>query len=220
MGSYKTARRWLFSTLVAAVFAGCGGGGNEPPRAQQTPEPKIVQPGEPGEPSKTLSPEEAKNATAIEPTQADVDFMQGMIHHHGQAILMTSWVPSRSDDRRVKLLAKRMGLSQEAEIELMEQWLQAEGVVPQDPNDHGDHNLMPGMLTQKQLDRLEAADGREFERLFLRYMTRHHQGALEMVQELRTSGGGLQSEIDKFAREVEADQTAEIQRMADLLAKR
>ena len=178
-----------------------------------------MQPGEPGEPSKTLSPEEAEGATTIEPTQVDVDFMQGMIHHHGQAILMTGWVPSRTDDRRITLLAKRMGLSQEAEVELMEQWLKTEGVVPQDPSDHGDHNLMPGMLTQKQLDRLEAADGREFERLFLRYMTRHHQGALTMVRNLRESGGGLQSEIDKFAREVEADQTAEIQRMADLLEK-
>ena len=178
-----------------------------------------MQPGEPGEPSKTLSPEEAEGATTIEPTQADVDFMQGMIHHHGQALLMTGWVPSRTDNRRLTLLAKRMGLSQEAEVELMEQWLKTEGVVPEDPSDHGDHNLMPGMLTQKQLDRLEAADGREFERLFLRYMTQHHQGALTMVRDLRESGGGLQSEIDKFAREVEADQTAEIQRMADLLEK-
>ena len=219
MGSSKTAKRWLFYTLVAAVLAGCGGGGDKPPSVEQTPEPNIVQPGEPGEPSKTLSPEEAESATTIKPTQVDVDFMQGMIHHHGQAILMTKWVPERTDNRRITLLAKRMELSQEAEIELMEQWLKTEGVVPQDPDDHGDHNLMPGMLTQAQLDRLEAADGREFERLFLRYMTRHHEGALTMVRDLRESGGGLQSEIDKFAREVESDQTAEIQRMADLLEK-
>jgi uncharacterized protein (DUF305 family) len=196
------------------VLAGCGG--NDAPKGEEPAEstPIIVQPGEPGEPSREISPEEAAGAET-KPTQADIDFMQGMIHHHGQAILMTGWVPSRTENRRIQLLAKRMQLSQESEIELMEQWLDAQGVKPEE---HTGHELMPGMLTQEQLDRLEAADGREFKRLFLRYMTRHHKGALTMVHDLREAGGGMGSEIDLFARGVDSDQQAEITRMQDLLA--
>ena len=204
-----------------ALFAGCGGGGNdsseEQPAAEATP--NIVLPGAPGEPSRKLTPEEAAKIGSTAVTEADIQFMQDMIHHHSQAIEMTDWVPSRASNRAVKLIAQRMQRSQEAEIEMMERWLKDQGAEP--PSDHSTHGgkLMPGMLTDEQLDRLEAGDGRRFDRLFLRYMTRHHQGALKMVTELRESGGGLQSEIDKFAREVATDQEIEIQRMQDLLTE-
>jgi uncharacterized protein (DUF305 family) len=201
-----------------ALFAGCGGGGSEEqPAAEATP--NIVQPGAPGEPSRKLTPEEAAKIETTPVTEADVQFMQDMIHHHSQAIEMTDWVPSRASSRSVKLIAQRMARSQEAEIELMERWLQAQGAEP--PSDHANHGgkLMPGMLTDEQMDRLEAGDGRRFDKLFLRYMTQHHRGALQMVTELRESGGGLQSEIDKFAREVATDQEIEIQRMQQLLAE-
>ena len=204
-----------------ALFAGCGGGGNdsseEQPAAEATP--NIVLPGAPGEPSRKLTPEEAAKIGSTAVTEADIQFMQDMIHHHSQAIEMTDWVPSRASNRAVKLIAQRMQRSQEAEIELMERWLQDQGAEP--PSDHSTHGgkLMPGMLTDEQMDRLEAGDGRRFDRLFLRYMTQHHRGALQMVTELRESGGGLQSEIDKFAREVATDQEIEIQRMQDLLTE-
>jgi len=214
MRSSNYRARWVFCTLAAVLIAGCGGK-DAPQSGERTPEPKIVQPGEPGQPSREISPEEAEKATSVKPTQADVEFMQGMIHHHGQAILMTGWVPDRTDDRQIRLLAKRMELAQQSEIELMENWLKTQGAAPASEHDE----LMPGMLTQEQLDRLKGAEGREFERLFLRYMTRHHKGALTMVYDLRESGGGLQSEIDRFAREVESDQQIEIGRMQQLLAE-
>jgi uncharacterized protein (DUF305 family) len=199
-----------------ALAAGCGGGGKEEQPAEATP--NIVQPGAPGEPSRKLTPEEAKiGATPV--TEADIQFMQDMIHHHSQAIEMTDWVPSRAASREVKVMAQRMQASQEAEIEVMERWLQTQGVEP--PSDHAGHGgkLMPGMLTDAQMERLEAGDGRRFDRLFLRYMTQHHRGALQMVNDLREAGGGLQSEIDKLAREVATDQEIEILRMRDLLAE-
>ena len=119
-----------------ALFAGCGGGGNdsseEQPAAEATP--NIVQPGAPGEPSRKLTPEEAAKIESTPVTEADVQFMQDMIHHHSQAIEMTDWVPSRASSRSVKLIAQRMQRSQEAEIELMERWLQAQGAEP--PSDH------------------------------------------------------------------------------------
>ncbi len=203
-----------------ALFAGCGGGGKDS-NGEQPAEatPNIVQPGAPGEPSRTLTPEEAAKIESTQPTESDIQFMQDMIHHHSQAIEMTDWVPGRASSRSVKVIAQRMQRSQEAEIELMERWLEQQGVEP--PSDHANHGgkLMPGMLTDEQMERLEAGDGRRFDRLFLRYMTQHHRGALQMVSDLRESGGGLQSEIDKFAREVATDQEIEIQRMQDLLAE-
>jgi uncharacterized protein (DUF305 family) len=213
----------LVAAIAAlALFAGCGGGGNDSKSSEETvaeATPNFVQPGAPGEPSRKLTPEEAAKIESIRPTEADVQFMQDMIHHHSQAIEMTDWVPTRAASRSVKLIAQRMQRSQETEIEVMERWLQDQNVEP--PSDHQHHGgkLMPGMLTDKQMDRLEAGDGRQFDRLFLRYMTQHHRGALQMVTDLRASGGGLQSEIDKFAREVATDQEIEIKRMQDLLAE-
>ncbi len=203
--------------LIVIVVAGCGGGSarNEQP-AQPTP--NVVQPGAPGEPSRRLPASEAE-AVQIDATPADLQFMQDMIHHHAQAIEMTGWVPERTASTSIRLLARRMEISQAAEIEQMERWLERHGVEPM--SDHAAHgDLMPGMLTDAQLRRLEAAEGRSFDRLFLRSMTGHHQGALTMVRRLREAGGGLEPEIDAFARHVEAYQQIEIQRMQELLAKR
>jgi uncharacterized protein (DUF305 family) len=106
----------------------------------------------------------------------------------------------------------------------MQQWLRARGIKPNEPGDHSGHDhgtgedLPPGMLTSRQLGRLWNTKGRAFDRLFLRYMTFHHQGALQMVQELQADGGGAEPELSAFTRHVEADQGIEIARMQDLLA--
>ncbi|MEI5584402.1 DUF305 domain-containing protein [Agromyces sp. CCNWLW208] len=180
----------------------------------------MVQLGAPGEPNRTLSPDEAAGIEGPEHTEADVAFMQMMIEHHDQALTMTGLVEERTEDRDIRLLAERMRISQEDEVDYMARWLQDRGTPLRD--EHGGHadGMMPGMLTEEQLDRLEGADGEEFERLFLEYMIQHHSGALEMVADLRAAGGGMEVSIGQFAREVEGDQGIEISRMQGMLAER
>lgn len=154
-------------------------------------------------------------------TKADVEFMQGMIAHHAQAIVMSALVPSRTQSQPIRMLAKRIEVSQTDEIKLMQQWLADRHQEVPDPKAHSMHHdsmLMPGMLTQAQLDQLSAARGPEFDRLFLEDMTRHHEGALTMVAKLfATPGAGQEAATFSFASDVEADQRAEIGRMRALL---
>ncbi len=185
----------------------------------------VVQLGAPGDPNHTLSPDEAMRLESPTHVEADSQFMLDMIQHHNQAIVMTEFVDERTDDRDIRLLAERMKVSQEDELKLMIRWLQ-DRVIPlrDDREGHsehdGDEHAMPGMLTDDQLARLEAATGAEFERLFLEYMIQHHQGAVQMVDELYAAGGGHESDIDQFARHVESDQGIEIARMQQMLAER
>ncbi len=203
---------------LALVFglAACTAGSDEP-----APTSPVVQLGAPGEENQTLSPEDAAKLESPKHTEADEQFMLDMVQHHNQAIVMTSFVDERTDDRDIRLLAKRMKISQQDEMDLMTRWLQ-DRVVPltDEHGGHGDGHEMPGMLTDEQLAQLEAADGAAFERLFLEFMIQHHEGALQMVSELYTDGGGHESEIDQFARHVESDQGVEIARMQQLLATR
>ncbi len=209
------------ASVAALLLAGCGGSDKPPPREEPTA--NVVQPGAPGEPSRKLSASELAEVESTKQTKADVDFMQAMIHHHWQAILMTKWVPRRSPGPDLPLMAKRMEISQEAEIEAMQKWLRDRGIEPNEPGDHSGHDhgtgegLPPGMLTSGQLGRLYNLEGRRFDRLFLRYMLRHHRGALQMVQQLVADGGGAEPELSAFIRHVEADQGMEIARMQDSL---
>jgi uncharacterized protein (DUF305 family) len=211
--------------LTAAILlAACSGDSDESgSRKSQDQQVNIVQPGAPGEPSRTLSQEEAEQIEPPPHTQADVEFMQGMIHHHAQALVMTSMVRDRAAGKDLATLARRVEFAQEQEIETMERWLtQRDEEVPDAEdhrNNHGGRGLMPGMVGHKELAKLAAADGRQFDRMFLQYMIRHHQGALTMVGDLRADDGGVEPEIDLFARHVDSDQNIEINRMAGLLAQ-
>src|SRR4029434_1806756 len=132
--------------------------------------PAIVQPGAPGETARPITPESAATvAASTTPTAADVSFMQGMIGHHAQALEMTALLPSRTSRADMRLLARRIELSQADEISWMERWLEVRG--QSEPNSHSHHasggNLMPGMLTADEMTRLAAATGNEFDRLFL-----------------------------------------------------
>ena len=217
---------------VVAVVAGCGGGsgsgsGSEDSAAKPVgePAPNIVQPGAPGQPSRKLTPEELAGIPPTPHTPADVEFMQGMIHHHAQALWMTALVPKRTKNREVRLIAERMGISQQTEIGQMQDWLTARGEpAPKPHRVHGHaHGIglrpMPGMLTKQQMKRLQSARGRAFDRLFLRFMIQHHQGALTMVDDLYEGDSGNEPEIGLFARHVDADQRIEIARMQELLAR-
>jgi len=150
--------------------------------------------------------------------------MQRMIGHHAQALEMTALVPSRSTREDLRLLAKRLEVSQDDEIGFMREWLERRGQAVPDAHAHhalAPSDLMPGMLVPEEMARLEAASGAEFERLFLEGMIKHHEGALVMVQELlATPGGGQQPDVFTFTADVEADQRIEIERMSGMLDAR
>jgi uncharacterized protein (DUF305 family) len=211
--------------LAAMVLAGCSGDSSDEAQPEGKPPQHIVQPGAPGEPTRTLTPEEL---AALEPsghTQADVDFLQGMIHHHAQALWMTGLAPKRSTWADLKQLALRMDVSQQAEIEQMRKWLQVRGEpAPKLHRLHGHaHGVglkpMPGMLDRDQVQRLSRAKGKEFDRLFLRFMIQHHRGAVRMVDDLYAADGGLEPEVDSLARHIDSDQLIEIGRMEQMLAE-
>jgi uncharacterized protein (DUF305 family) len=165
--------RWAGAVLAALAIALAGCAGDDQPEGEVAP--NVVQPGAPGEPSQTLSEDELDDLEPPQHTDADVAFMQGMIHHHAQALRMSTLAPRNGAGKDVRLLAKRIKLSQEAEIEQMQTWLEERGEeVPVLHPAHGHaHGIgtgrrMPGMLTAPQLKRLTQARGRAFERLFLR----------------------------------------------------
>ena len=171
-----------------------------------------------------MVPEVTATGTAAPPRRyvdADVRFMQRMIEHHAQALAMTALVPSRAADETLRLVAQRIEVSQQDEIARMRRWLVQRGKdVPAISGEHAHHAAapdrpaMPGMLSQEELQRLSEARGAEFDRLFLEFMIRHHEGALVMVAELfATDGAGQELDIFRFASDVDADQRAEIRRM-------
>ena len=182
--------------------------------------PPIVQPGAPGEAPRVISVDRAVDLSRVQHTAADIKFMQGMISHHAQALEMAALLPSRSTRENMRLLALRIEVSQADEIKMMQEWLKARGAdVPDAHAHHGPGaTRMPGMLTPDEMSRLAAAKGTEFDRLFLEFMIKHHEGALFMVKELlSTPGAGQEAEVFAFASDVDADQRMEIERMGVLL---
>lgn len=165
-------------------------------------------------------PARGQATSAQQHVEADVRFMQGMIGHHAQALDMATLVPSRTNRPAMRMLAERIDVSQKDEIAFMQRWLTdrgAEAPVPEPGHAHHGH-LMPGMLTAEEMARLEQARGTAFDRLFLEGMIRHHQGAITMVADLFGAGGAQESELFRFASDVDTDQRAEIGRMRALLA--
>lgn len=190
------------------------------------PAPVVVQPGAPGEPSKTLPA--STRATLPPLSEADVEFMQGMIMHHGQAVEMTALIPSHTDNKALQALGARISRSQSDEIQFMKRWLAERGqsdsmAMPGMPDmDKSGHAmaLMPGMLTPEQMEALRKAKGAEFDRLFLSGMIQHHTGALIMVKDLfDTRGAGQDAELFDFATDVDTGQRAEIKIMEGMLEK-
>src|SRR5204862_5509440 len=156
---------------------------------------------------------------------ADAHFVTGMIAHHAQAVLIAGWAPTHDASPALRALCERIVVGQRDEIAIMQRWLEErhQPVPDSDPRRHTmagmDHPmLMPGMLTPAQLAQLDAARGPEFDRLFLTFMIQHHRGAILMVNQLFASPGGGEEEIVfRFASDVYADQTTEIDRMSRML---
>ena len=202
------------------------------PGQGDSPGPVVVQPGAPGQPTKVLPPSSKAKLPPLAP--ADVEFMQGMIMHHGQAIEMTALIPSHTENKELRSLGARISRSQDDEIRFMRRWLAARGQslsLPMPDNmlagmSHADSPqramasmpLMPGMLTAEQMEALGKATGAEFDRLFLMGMIQHHNGALTMVKDLfGAAGAGQDAEIFGFATDVDTGQRAEIRIMQAML---
>ncbi|HZV86153.1 MAG TPA: DUF305 domain-containing protein [Candidatus Binatus sp.] len=196
--------------------------------AQQTDpaKPVVVQPGAPGQPSRTLPP--STKGTLPPRSQADVEFMQGMIMHHAQAVEMTALMATHTENKDLLLLGARISSSQSDEIKFMKRWLAARGealsmATPEMPGmdmSHGPMALMPGMLTPEQMEALRKAKGAEFDRVFLTGMIQHHNGALTMVKDLfDTAGAGQDAELFNFATDVDSGRRAEIRIMQAMLEK-
>ena len=176
----------------------------------------IVQPGAPGEDSKTLDPVEATNIASTSYVQADVDFLQGMIVHHQQAILMSELAEERTNNQTILDLADRIDISQEDEIDFMENWLESRG---ENKNISGhNHMKMAGMASSEELKELKESKSTSFDKIFLKLMINHHDGALEMVKTLKEfPGNSYDSSLDEFISELINDQGVEIERMNGIL---
>lgn len=210
----------LSSLVVAAAAGGCGGtvsgGVQTPPPAAPTSE------------GERAAIARARADSARYPyTKADVHFMSAMISHHAQAIRMAGWAPTHDAGPSVRILAERIINAQEDEIGIMQQWLRERRLPAPEANDTGmkghhagmDHAMqMPGMLSAAEMRELDAARGAEFDRRFLFFMIKHHQGATHMVKELfSTHGAGQDEMVFRFASDVNVDQTTEIARMQRML---
>ncbi|MEV6315295.1 DUF305 domain-containing protein [Streptomyces sp. NPDC051776] len=223
------------ATVAAAVLAlgGCeSGGGDDGAKAER---PSVVAPGEPGEAAETLSARKAEKAVGDDtPNSADFSYAQRMIEHHRQALTMTALVEDRAKSQRVKRLAERISAAQGPEVKAMQGWLaqhdgkdehaghegtdEHAGHEGSDEHaghggadEHWGHATMPGMASEKELDRLRAARGAGFDALFLKLMITHHQGAVTMATDLLSEGNNIL--VEEMANDVIAQQTSEINRM-------
>ncbi len=206
------SRNAVLPLLLAAVVSSCAG---SPPQAAPAP----------GADPASLRAAALADSVRHSVTPADVRFMEGMIGHHAQAIVMAKWAPSHGASPVIQVLTARIINAQRDEIATMQRWLRDNGQAVPEPDTvnahmgmHGMHMMMPGMLSDAQMDQLDAARGPEFDQLFLLFMIQHHQGALAMVDDLFKADGGAQNDlIYKFATDVFADQGTEIDRMQKLL---
>ena len=213
---------WQSGLMVASTLAALF---SLPVCAQQADPatPVVVQPGAPGQPTRTLPP--STNATLPPSSAKDVEFMQGMIMHHAQAVEMTALIESSTQNKELRLLGARISSSQSNEIEFMKRWLTARGepvslAMPEMPGMDMSKQpmLMPGMLTPKQMEALKKAKGAEFDQLFLTGMIQHHGGALIMVKDLfDTAGAGQDAELFNFTTDIDSGQRAEIRIMESML---
>lgn len=169
------------------------------------------------------------DSTRFAYTEADVNFMSGMIGHHSQAIAMAKWAPTRAASQSIRTLTARIINAQQDEITLMSQWLRQHGQKVPEATPMGikmnmdgmEHVMsMPGMLTEAQMKELEASTGKRYDELFLTFMIQHHQGALAMVKQLfGTPGAGQDETTFKLASDINADQETEIARMQKMLVQ-
>lgn len=224
-------RRTTRSTTVVVAAAGIAAAATA--TAVATNGPVYVRPGAPGEPTQQISPSELTEAPTFPYTEADVTFMQHMLPHHGQALLMSEWAlgheegesgdptdEARAEDSQVQTLARRIQISQSGEIDRMVSWLERRDEDVPEVRSGVDHDHdMPGMVSPEDLEELESLEGHEFDVRFLELMIPHHRGAITMVHNLDDNGGGHEPNISALASSIVDDQRLEIALMEKLLGE-
>lgn len=208
-------RSLAVGAVLAALLltAGCDSGSPKDDIRGQDPAGTVVAPGKPGQPAKTLSPEEAAKAIPDnEPNGADLSYAEMMITHHAQALTMTGLAEKHAHSDAVKRMAERIAATQQPEMDAMEGWLKTNG-APSGASSHTGMQ-MPGMATDAQLAQLREARGDAFDGLFLKLMIAHHQGAVAMATDVLANGRNVQ--IEEMATDLIAQQTREVDRMRAL----
>ena len=212
----KLVVRLMLSAVLVVTLGGCGSD-SEPDG------PKVIQPGAPGEPNKTGDADPVERSDQWNHT--DVAFMQMMIPHHHQALKMSAMAEKQARSKAVRILAERIRGAQAPEIQAMTAWLDERNLeVPRadadpmgyDHSRHG-HNSMTGIMTKAEMKELSAARGEKFDRLFLKGMIRHHSGAIDMAEDAAQDGTDII--VGEMTADVAATQSAEIDRMENLLAE-
>ncbi|MGI9002467.1 MAG: DUF305 domain-containing protein [Pseudonocardia sp.] len=189
MNTTRLSRVLAGAAVAGLVLTGCGGG--------------------------TATSAGSSTAAATQGVQndADVQFVQGMVPHHRQAVEMAALAAGRSQNPQVLDLAVRIGRAQEPEIATMTAWLQEWGV--EGGRGGMDHGGMSGMMTPAQMQQLRQASGVAFDRMFLQMMTEHHRGAVEMAE--RELGEGADPAAKQLAQTIIDTQQGEIAEMEALL---
>ena len=226
--SVTASRRAFLGAVALTCFLAMPVGAQQ---ADPKASPVIVQPGAPGQATRILP--SSTRATLPPRSLKDVEFMQGMIMHHAQAVDMTALFESRTENKDLRLLGSRISQSQSDEMKFMTRWLEVRGEpvsmpLSDKPSSHSHANqsssqpmLMPGMLSSRQMKELRKAKGAEFDKLFLSGMIQHHIGALVMVKDLfDTAGAGQDAELFNFATDVDSGQRAEINIMRNMLGEK
>ena len=213
-----TASRYFLGTLIRSACVVATMSAQTTAALAQAP---IIQPGAPGDPPRELTAEDAIKVAVTGYSPADVRFMQDMIPHHHQALEMAALAPDRTNQPDLLEAARRIAASQADEIRFMQSWLRERGRQVPDPAAHGamhtDHR-MAGMASPEQMAQLAAANGTDFDRLFLELMVRHHEGAVKMVRNLlKQEGTAFDPMLFEFTTDVTNDQWAEIEKMNALL---
>ncbi|MEN8654139.1 DUF305 domain-containing protein [Streptomyces sp. 21So2-11] len=202
--------------LLAFGLGACDAGGKDDRGASQPKAaagPSVVAPGRPGEPARTLSADEAaKESPDDSPNSADFSYTHMMIKHHQQALVMAELAPKQAHSTQVKRLAERIAGSQRPEIGAMQGWLDNHDEAKR-KGGH-EHGAMAGMASEKQLGQLRGAKGEAFDRLFLKLMITHHEGAVSMATDVLAQGNNVL--IEEMASDVVAQQTVEVGRMRDM----
>src|SRR5689334_23094542 len=214
--------RSIYLGMLAALAAACSSARHESAGPAPVPPPPA------NKAELTALAKARADSARLPSTAADAQFMTGMIHHHGQALVMAGWAPTHDASPSIQTLCARIINAQRDEIRTMQTWLTDRGYPAPEPtpgpmsmkmNGMTHTMLMPGMLTEDQMHQLDQARGEAFDSLFLTFMIQHHKGAVSMVKTLfGTYGAGQDETVFKFANDVSVDQSTEIARMEKMLA--